>query len=252
MGTHTAKNQRAQPESYVSTQVVAVMGLAVLVAAFVQGATGFGFALIVAPVVGLIDPRLLPVLLLVLMIPLNLYVGWRERHALDISGASWITLGRLAGTGGGLWVLVAVSPSSLNLLIGASTVLAALASLLAPSFLPGRGAFLAAGAVTGVTETATGIGGPPLALVYQHRPAPVLRSTVAVCFVVGEVISVGLLAAAGKVGTHQVLIALLLFPALGLGALLSKAVHQRMGGPLMRALVLGFALISGIVVIIRG
>lgn len=232
--------------------LLAATALAVLLAAFVQGATGLGFALIVAPVVGLIDPLLLPVLLLVLMIPLNLYVAWRERHALDTRGARWITAGRTAGTVGGLWVLVAVPAGSLSLLIGASTILAALATLAAPAFLPGRRAFLAAGAVTGVTETATGIGGPPLALVYQHRPAPVLRSTVAVCFVVGELISLGVLAATGRVAADQLQTALLLLPALGLGALLSRAVHERVHGSLMRVVVLGFAVISGAVVIVQG
>jgi uncharacterized membrane protein YfcA len=151
-----------------------------------------------------------------------------------------------------LWVLVAVPASSLNLLIGASTALAALATLLAPSFLPGRRALLAAGAVTGVTETATGIGGPPLALVYQHRSAPVLRSTVAVCFLVGEVLSLALLAVTGKVDARQLEVALLLVPALVAGALLSRSVHHRVDGPLMRSLVLAFALVSGAVLIVQG
>lgn len=236
----------------MSTGFLVLTALLVLVAAFVQGSAGVGFALIVAPVVGLIEPALLPVVLLVLMIPLNVYVAWRERHALDTGGAGWITAGRVAGTAGGLWVLVAVPASALSLLIGGSTVLAALGSLLAPSFLPGRGALVAAGAVTGVTETATGIGGPPLALVYQHRPAPELRSTVAICFVIGEVVSLALLGATGKVNGHQLWTALLLLPALGIGALLSRAVHHRIDGPLMRSLVLGFALTSGVAVMVWG
>jgi uncharacterized membrane protein YfcA len=236
----------------VSTSLLLLTALVVVAAAFVQGSTGLGFALIVAPVVGLIEPRLLPVLLLVLMIPLNVYVAWRERHALDAGGASWITAGRVAGTAGGLWVLVAVPASGLSLLIGGSTVLAALASLLAPSFVPGRRALLTAGAVTGVTETATGIGGPPLALVYQHRPAPELRSTIAICFLIGEIVSLALLGVTGKIDDDQVRVALLLLPALGLGALLSRAVHHRVDGALMRRLVLGFALVSGVVVLVQG
>jgi uncharacterized membrane protein YfcA len=236
----------------VSTGLLVVTALLVVLAAFVQGATGFGFALIVAPVIGLIEPRLLPVLLLVLMIPLNVYVAWRERDAVDLPGAGWITAGRVAGTAVGLWVLVAVPASGLSLLIGGSTVLAALASLLAPSFAPGRRALVAVGAVTGVTETATGIGGPPLALAYQHRPAPVLRSTVAICFVVGELLSLGLLAATNKVDVHQIRTALLLLPALAVGAVLSRAVHHRVDGPLMRTLVLGFAVVSGILLLVSG
>jgi len=95
------------------------------------------------------------------MLPLNVYVAWRERAALDRSGAGWITLGRLVGTFGGLWILAAMPASALNLLIGAATILAATATLVLPSFRAGRQSFIAAGLVTGVTETATGIGGPP-------------------------------------------------------------------------------------------
>jgi len=236
----------------MSIHVLAAVALVVVVAAFVQGTTGLGFALIVAPVVGIADPGLLPVALLVLMIPLNVYVAWRERGRVDRSGAGWITAGRLVGTLGGLWVLVVVPTDRLALLIGVSTIVAAVTALVAPAFRPGRGAFVVAGAVTGVTETSTGIGGPPLALVYQHEPPPVLRSTVAVCFVVGEVISLALLATAGKADVEQFRAALILLPALALGALLSRWVHHRLDGRLMRLIVLIFAVASGVVVIIQG
>ena len=38
----------------------ALIGLAVLVAAFVQGSTGLGFALISGPVIAMVQPGLLP------------------------------------------------------------------------------------------------------------------------------------------------------------------------------------------------
>jgi uncharacterized membrane protein YfcA len=231
--------------------VPVVLGVTVLVAALVQGSTGVGFALISGPVVGMVAPRLLPVFLLVQMIPLNAYVAWRERHALDGAGTMWISLGRFAGTFGGLGVLFLVTDQQLSLLIGVSTVLAVLMTLLAPSFEPGRVAFLAAGLVTGVTETSTGVGGPPLALVYQHRPAPVLRSTVAACFLIGEVISVVILAITGGVSHDQLRVAFLLLPAVIVGALLSRFVHHRLDGRVMRHLVLGFALVSGVVVTVQ-
>jgi uncharacterized membrane protein YfcA len=229
----------------------ALLGVTVLIAAFVQGATGLGFALISGPVVGIVSPRLLPVFLLVQMIPLNGYVAWRERHALDGAGTTWISIGRFVGTFGGLGVLFLVTEQQLGLLIGVSTVLAVLMTLLAPSFEPGKGAFLIAGLVTGVTETSTGIGGPPLALVYQHRPGPVLRSSVAACFLIGEVISLGVLAISDSIGRDQLRTAFLLLPAVLVGALLSRLVHHRLDGRMMRYLVLGFALVSGIVVTVQ-
>jgi hypothetical protein len=70
----------------------------------------------------------------------------------------------------------------LNLVVGATTVLAAVATKFAPKFTPSSTAYLGAGFITGVTETATGIGGPPLALVHQHHPAPTPRATIAQVF----------------------------------------------------------------------
>jgi uncharacterized membrane protein YfcA len=148
-------------------------------------------------------------------------------------------------------VLVSVAPDRLNLLVGASTVLAALASLAVPPFAPTRTALVAAGAVTGVTETATGIGGPPLALVYQHRPAPQLRSTIAVCFLVGEVVSLVVLVLTGKAHVDQVRTAVLLLPALAGGALLSRLVHHRLNGPGLRLAVLAFAIVSGLALLVK-
>ncbi|MFS2056115.1 sulfite exporter TauE/SafE family protein, partial [Variovorax sp. CT11-76] len=93
-----------------------------------------------------------------------------------------------------------LSAGQLSLFVGASTVAAALVTLLMPAFSPGRGAFVGAGLVTGITETATGIGGPPLALVYQHQPAPTMRSTIALCFLLGELVSLAVLLATGRDG----------------------------------------------------
>lgn len=235
----------------MSAQYLVLMSLAVLVAAFVQGATGVGFALIAAPVIGLVRPELLPVCVLVLMLPLNLYVAWRERGAIDGTGARWITGGRVAGTAGGLWVLAALSAGQLSLFVGASTVAAALVTLLMPAFSPGRGAFVGAGLVTGITETATGIGGPPLALVYQHQPAPTMRSTIALCFLLGELVSLAVLLATGRVGLPQLQAAALLLPALVVGAVLSRLVHRRVNGRLLRIFVQVFAIVSGLVLLVK-
>ena len=235
----------------MSYQLLLIAGLTTFVAAFVQGVTGLGFALIVAPAIGLIDARLLPALPLILMIPLNLFVVSREWRAVDITGASVIMIGRLAGTAGGVWLRSAISTGSLGLLVGISTILAASASLLVPSFEPNMRALLAAGAITGVTETATGIGGPPMALVYQHKSAEILRSTIATCFLLGELVSLAVLLALGRIDEQQIRAALLLLPALVAGMLLSSALHKKVRGPMVRALVLAFAIVSGLIIAVK-
>ncbi|MGO2035177.1 MAG: sulfite exporter TauE/SafE family protein [Brevibacterium sp.] len=228
-----------------------IVGITVLLSAFVQGSTGMGFAMITAPVVSFIDPSLIPVMLLVLMIPLNFYVAARERKDIDWHGVKWISVGRFAGTFFGLWILVIVNLHQLSLLIGWSTLVAAVIALLAPKFSPNRSALTIVGLITGVTETSTGVGGPPYALAYQHSPGPELRSTVAVCFLVGEVISLIVLAISGQVTGPVLLFTLTMLPFLAVGSFLSRYVHHRLDGPALRYIVLGFAIVSGAVVIVQ-
>lgn len=234
----------------MSTEALAVLAVTVAVAAFVQGSSGLGFALIVAPVAGMLDPALLPVFVLAAMIPLNLYVAWRERASIDLRGAGWITGARLAATPAGLALLWLIPDRSIGLFVGIATVLAAVVSLVAPAFTPGRAAYLGAGVVTGLTETATGVGGPPLALVYQHRPPAELRSTVAACFLVGEVASLVLLFATGEGEPGHLGLAAALLPVIAAGAWLSRLVHHRLDARRMRLCVLAFALVSGLVLML--
>lgn len=235
----------------MSTVILAGLVSTVAIAAVVQGAVGVGFALISAPVIGLLAPQLLPVSLLILMLPLNAYVAWRERGAVHSYGARWVTFGRVFGAIAGAWVVARFAGRDLNLIIGTATVLAATASLWAPSFVPGRRAFVLAGAVLGVTETATGIGGPALAMVFQHGEASVIRSTIAVCFAIGEVVSLAIFLATGQLTAQRLGWALALVPPTLVGVYLSKHAHPRLNPRLVRALVMGFAIVSGIFLVGR-
>jgi uncharacterized protein len=228
-----------------------LMAATVLIAACVQGTLGIGFALVVAPALAFLRPELLPVSLLILMMPLNVFTLAREHHAFDWKGAGWITLGRAVGTLAGARILVALSGHALNLLIGAATVAVAAVTLIAPVFSPNRVAFVSVGLLTGISETATGIGGPPLALAYQHHRPEVLRSTVAGCFLLGELLSVGVLAAMGRTTLPQLRSAALLLPFLAIGVLVSSSLRHRVNGRVLRALVLVFALVSGVILMIR-
>src|SRR3546814_19579585 len=87
---------------------------------------------------------------------------------------------------------------------------------------------LVAGVVSGVTGTAAGIGGPPLALLYQHRPGSTIRSTLAAAFLVGTALSLATLAVAGEVGASQVLLGLGLAPPVMVGTVTGRRLHDRL------------------------
>ena len=108
----------------------------------------------------------------------------------------------------------------------------------------------AAGLITGITETATGIGGPPLALVYQHQPGPTLRATLAACFLIGQLASLVLLALTGRLPTAQLTAAADLLPALAAGTLATGWLYGRLNGRPLRLAMLLFTLISGLICLV--
>lgn len=227
-----------------------LLWIMVAVAALVQGTVGIGFALIVAPIFALVDPTSLPVTLLILMLPLNAHVAWRERSDIDWYGTGWITLGRFAGTFAGLALLLALSVRQMEIAVGFFTILAALIALFAPPFAPRRDSAAGVGLFTGISETATGIGGPPLALLYQHAAGPRLRATVAACFLIGEIFSLVMLGFSGRVRPDHIIAAAMLVPAVILGTFLSRHAHARVPAARLRSAVLAFSILGGIALIV--
>ncbi len=231
----------------MSPTLMAVTAIAVAAGGLLQGSIGVGFALVMSPLLAIVAPSLLPGCVLILMLPLNAYVAWREWPHIDWPGTRRITLGRCLGAVAGLALLAALSVGALRVFVGVATLLAAGASLLVGSFTPGRVGFGLAGLITGVTETATGIGGPPLALVYQNHAGPVLRSTLAMCFLIGQLVSLALLALTARLTFAQIEASVLLLPARLFGALLSRLLHGRLDGRPLRIAMLVFAMVSGLV-----
>lgn len=220
--------------------------------AIIQGSIGFGYALVAVPALTLIRPEALPATILLLAFPMTILMALRERRAIDVPGFAWMTAGRTVGIGGGLALLTAVPARSLSILLGAFILLGVLLSGLAPDLEVKTSTRLIAGVASGVMGTAAGIGGPALALVYQSRPGPQLRSTLALSFAVGIVLSIAGLAAAGRAELWHALLALRLLPALLLGLLVARTAARWLDERWLRPAVLAFAAISGVVAIVQG
>lgn len=224
--------------------------LGVVFGGLLQGTIGVGFALVMSPLLAVLAPQLLPGTVLLLALPLNAYVTWRERRFVDRTGTAWITVGRCAGAFAGLALLSILSFYALRVFIGVATIVTVAVSVWSVAWPLNRPVCLGAGLITGITETSTGIGGPPLALIYRHQPGPVLRATLAACFLIGEIVSLALLAATGRLHAEQLTAALWLLPALAAGLLASRWFYGRLDGRPLRVAMLVFALLSGIVCLV--
>jgi uncharacterized protein len=225
---------------------------AVAAGALVQGSIGFGLSLVSVPVIGLMQPTALPATILLLSLPMTIWMALRERSSIHVAGFLQITFGRIFGTAGGLWILVVVPVAQLSVVIGAAVVLAVVLSVLNPAFEAGDRSRLVAGLFSGLMGTVAAVGGPALGLAYQKRPGPELRSTLALSFVVGAIMSLLALGLAGRVEGWHALFALALLPGLVLGLVTASRLRGLLDARWLRPLVLGFAAISGIAVVVNG
>ena len=201
----------------IDAWVLGVLVVVLVVGSAVQNLVGLGLALVSAPVVTLLEPGLMPQLPLMLAATLPLLTLVESHDDIDWRGLGWALAARVPGTVVGVLLLRWFSPSALGVAVGVMVLLAVTTSLWSVR-LPATAPVLAlAGLVSGVTGTATSIGGPPFALVMQHRPPAQLRSTLAVFFVVGASLSLAGLGASGQLHGRTVALGVLLLPCLALG-----------------------------------
>lgn len=234
--------------------VTVLVGLLVASAAggVIQGAIGFGFALVAVPAIALVEPDAIPVTVMLMALPMTIVMAVRERAHIDVRGFATIMAGRVVGIAGGVVLLEMVAESGLTVLVGAMILLGVALSVAGLDIEPQRWVNVGAGVLSGVMGTTSAIGGPALAVVYQRRPGPELRSTLALSYLAGIVLAIGALAAVGRVERWHLWLALELVPALLLGLWLSFRLASVLDRGWLRPAVLGFAAISGVVIVIRG
>jgi uncharacterized membrane protein YfcA len=95
------------------------------------------------------------------------------------------------------------------------------------------------------------IGGPPVALVYQHTGADRFRGTLSTYFVVSSLVSLAALSVAGRFGAEELQLALYLIPAQVAGFALSSRAKRWIEGSSIRPFVLGLSGLAAIVVLGR-
>ena len=77
---------------------------------------------------------------------------------------------------------------------------------------------LSMGFISGFTGVITSVGAPPLALIYQHRPANPTRATLSAFFAIGGLASLIILNAVGWATLTHLWLALIMAPAALLGS----------------------------------
>lgn len=232
------------PQLVVATIVMAA-------GAALQGAVGFGAALVAAPLLVLVDPGLVPGPITIAGIALGVLAVRRERSHVDLPSLRWSLAGLLPGTLLAGWALRIVSDRALAVGVGVLVLVAVGLSATGLSVARRPRTLALAGAVSGFMGTAAAVSGPPMAIVYQHVSGPELRATLARFFIGSAVVSVPTLVVAGRLGPAELVAGLALVPGVVLGHRASGLLVHRVDRGRTRLVVLVTSAASAAFVIVR-
>lgn len=235
----------------LSPAELALIFIVMAVGATVQGSVGLGMGLVATPVLVLINDRFVPAAFLTAAQFLTVMVILRDRTGLDFRSLSWALAGRLVGSILAAAVIVRLNPTLFAYVFGGLLLLLVFLSAAGLHLQRTRPNLIGAGIVSGITGTLTGIGGPPVALVYQDAHGARLRSTLAAYFLVGVSISLALLWFVGEYGMAELKLACFLAPGVLVGFLLSTHLAPLLGRQATRWAVLGVSGVGTVVVIVR-
>jgi uncharacterized membrane protein YfcA len=231
-----------------------VMGVAIVVsclAAAVQGVVGFGYAIIAVPLLSLLDPRFAPVPQILTALPLTVMTAWRERGHIDGKGVAWILVGRVPGFLIGALLVAIASRRQLDLVIGISVMVGVACLGARGGISRSRFVDMSAGTLSGISGYVSGIGGPPLALLYRDALGPTIRSTLGLLFAVGIVATVVTRAIFGQITALDVKLGAVLLVPVVFGTWASGFLHGLVGSRSLRAAVLILCAAAAIGLLLR-
>jgi uncharacterized membrane protein YfcA len=216
-----------------------------------KGSIGFGLGLIGAPLLALIDARLVPGPLLSAAAVLTLLLTRRDWHGISFPDLRWSLSGYVVGILVAAAVVIALPPDRLSLTFGAVVILAVVLTASGLHLAPGPKVLVGAGVLSGFMGTTASIGGPAIALVYQRASGPRIRGTLSAYFVIGILLSISGLTLIGRFGRIELVLALSLIPGVLVGFALSHRTARLLDRGYMRVGVLVVSAAAGTVVILK-
>jgi hypothetical protein len=175
----------------------------------------------------------------------------RERAGIDVRGVGWALAGRVPGTALGVLALLWAPPRQLATLFAGLVLCAVALTASGLRVAPTRANLVGAGIASGVMGTMTSIGGPPVALVYQHAEGAALRGTLGAYFTLSGLISLAGLGLAGLLGARELSAALTLVPGTLVGFFASRWTRPALDRAGTRPAVLALAALAATGVLVK-
>lgn len=214
-------------------EALVIGALAALLAGFTKGVAGFGFGLVLTPLLLLVGGAEQAVFTSVAIgVPLSLAVVWQARRELPRRELLPLLLPAVLATPLGILLLGSLPASTARTAAALLALGGALLMLRGRGAAPGArglGVLAAAGAVGGFVNGLAGMGGPPVALLIAARGSRLQegRGLLAAFNLASYIIAAAGLLIGGAVGTAALRETALLLPFAALGTWLGTWVSHR-------------------------
>jgi uncharacterized membrane protein YfcA len=225
-------------------------------AAVCQSLTGFGFALVMVPLLTLAwDVKSAVVTSTVLGTTALLPLLFEARRHVRLATVAALLTGSLLGIPGGILLLDWIDPEALKILVGVTVIAASLLVYRVRevrSMRAGVAPAVAVGAVSGVLRASTSMGGPPavLYLLGAERNLEVFRGTLLAFFFPMSLITIVGLAAVGRITPDVVRTSAIALPAMVVGLVVGAWLRYRVREEAFRLLVLLILILTSVGVIV--
>lgn len=229
-------------------------GLAVLLAVVSQLLTGFGFAMVLVPLLLLmVDPADAVVTTALLGTLLTTLQTFRDRSHVDRPMATSLMAWSLAGLPLGVLAMSVLSDENLKWTVVGVVLLALYVILRDVAFPRSRTSSALAGLSSGALLTSTGINGPPLVALVRSNQDSVLRyrATLAAVFCGQGWLGLGMFAMAGRVNAAALSLASAGLLALPVGILIGERLFKYVDARRLRRGIVAMLLLSLAFVVFR-
>jgi uncharacterized protein len=233
------------------TAEILVAGVAIaFLAAACYAVTGFGFALVMTPLLAItwdVKSAVATSVVLSTVALLPLLVGVRAH--VPMSRVMVLVIGSFAGIPLGVVILQALNADALQALVASTVIIAALLLYFRPTAAGGADSGsrqLATGFVSGVVGGSTSMGGPPIVLYLIGREPDVaaFRATLLAFFLPGSVLQIALLAGVGRITGDVLLLVGSAMPAVVAGLFAGAWLRRRVRPERFHALVVAVLIVT--------
>lgn len=232
------------------TELAVALVLAAIGAAL-QGSVGLGLAVVAAPILLLFNPLWVPGPMLLAAMLLVVLIAYRDRAHIIAGDVAFATTGRVLGTIPAAYALNLMPGSIYDLAFGVIVLVGVLLSVSGWHIARTPRNVIFSGVLSGVASTMSSVGGPPMALIYQHDRGPSVRGTMSAIFILGTIVSIAGLWWAGHFSKTQLMMGVSLMPGILVGFACSRHTAAWVDRRHTRPAILTVSAVSALVILVR-